>query len=122
MDKRLFKADLQLPVEMIIQEKVPAMIETVIGNMVPHFIEAAVLKGQIELIATIRHRMIMDISKNTSSYSSHISTWRDIEVELKQQLERAATTEVECIHNFVEYRAQGIGIPMRMCTICGETQ
>ena len=95
MEQRLFKKDLQVPVEAIIQEIVPAMIETVIENMTPHFIahehtamiriiETTVLKGQIEMLDYILN----------NEFSTELTYLTSIRNKLVQQLDHAATTEV----------------------------
>jgi hypothetical protein len=80
---RLFKKDLQDPVIAIIRDEVPSMIETVIGNMVPHMIEAAVLKGQLELLDILI----------TNSLSTDLGYLSMIKKDMQKQLDHIATTE-----------------------------
>jgi hypothetical protein len=105
-NNRAFKQDL----DRIIDERVSTLVET------------AVLKGQLELIDMLRYRAINQSQNQEDPINPIIDILNNVSQALRRQLDHAATTEVDHIHNFVEYRAQGIGIPMRMCTICGETQ
>ena len=68
---RLFKSDLQLPVE------------TIINEIVPKLIEAAVLKGQIEILA-----MLVE-----GEHSTRLHKYKNLHRSLIQQLNHVATTE-----------------------------
>jgi hypothetical protein len=93
---RLFKSDLEQPVAKIIHERVPAMIETVIGNMVPHLIEAAVLKGQMDLLDRLTAYSNQE-ARNFGEYDESIegmaSVFLKIHQELSRELDHHATTE-----------------------------
>jgi hypothetical protein len=80
---RLFKSDLDSPVTAIIQEQVPAMIETVISNMVPVLVETAVLKGQIRLLDALIANQL----------STDLGYLQCIQRMLVRELDHIATTE-----------------------------
>lgn len=117
---RLFKKDLQVPVEAIIKEMVPVLIVT------------AVLKGQTELLFQLCEQASKEIRKTNVQtraevFAQMITVFDRTGNNLRKQLAHIATTEMtpddplnRHIHNFVKYHAQGMGDPVYICTACGE--
>jgi hypothetical protein len=76
-----------------IKRMVPEMIETVIGNMVPHLIEAAVLKGQIELLDMLSNVAINRSQNQDDPINPVIDVINTSRRALCRQLDHIATKE-----------------------------
>ena len=86
MDQRIFKADIQLPVEAIINE------------IVPRLIEIAVIKAQFEVVEALYLRTSYEANNFRSglqfTHSELLQILGKLSHDYRKQLDHVATTEM----------------------------